>query len=456
MHRRPITHLLLVAALVPIVTACLFVSVHGQAVPFWDEWVEPVDNAIKTAEGTLTFADLFRQYNDSRPVFTNLLTVVSVRLFDWDLKTEMFFNLFLAALTLALLHLILRRHAERLAIYLLPLFSLLVFSLTQRRSLLWAIQSQYYFLILFIVAALWALERSPLQWRSLWIAAICSVFATFSFANGFLVWFCLAPVLWMLGYRQRAHLLFWLAAGIACLTLFFAGYSFHPPGDGHFPGTLSAGKFAFAFVGNALFGHHGPTTPMRFALIASVGAAGVILLAVNIAFLRRRLGTCSGSAVWIGLAIFVLASSGAAALGRSMTEGLESALANRYVTLSLVFWIALLGLGTDAVREALGSFKSSRTARALVATNIAIGVSLILSLLLSNIRSLSIAPRVTPAHRACLAAAPTTRYVECLYGLHPVFDPETPSYEFRSQALDKIDRLAALKLGVFADGTTRD
>ena len=42
------------------------------------------------------------------------------------------------------------------------------------------------------------------------------------------------------------------------------------------------------------------------------------------------------------MAIFVLASSATAALGRSMTEGLESALANRYVTLSLVFWIALL------------------------------------------------------------------------------------------------------------------
>lgn len=436
--------MLLALTLVPVAAVGIFVGVYGQPVPFWDEWVDPLDVALKTAEGNLALGDLFRQYNDSRPVFTNLLTVASVHVSAWDLRAQMFFNMSLALLTLGLLFAIYRRQDGRGAFYVLPLFSLLTFSLTQEQSWLWAIQSQYFFLILFLVAALWMLEKEPQRWCSLAGAAVFSLCATFSYANGFLIWPTVLLTLWMLGYRKASFYVFWLAAGGVAMGLFFHGYDFRGR-EWPVPSPWPTVEWILAFLGNALVGHGTPAAE-KVLLAKAIGFFGLLLFVINALYLRGRCRQRRQLAVWIGLAAFVLASAGLAAVGRSSTSGL----AGRYATLSSVFWIASLGLGARAVGESCARMISSRASRALVTANATAAVVLTGVLLYAHYHAAGARPRVTEAHRACLEAVPVTRDVTCLEGLHPVFDPDHPSFQVRYLALEKIDRLAALGLGVFA------
>jgi len=430
--------------------AVVFIAVYAQPVPYWDEWVEPIDNALKTAEGTLGFADLTRQYNDSRPFFTNLLTVGSTLVLGWNLEAEMFFNQLLALLTLVLLGSILQRHMGDQAIWVIPLFSMLVFSLTQRQSLLWAIQSQYYFMILFFSAAFWFLDTTRPRWPALWAGAVFACCTTFSFANGFLVWVCALPVLWMLGYRTSRYFLFWFLAGTSCLALFFRNYTFRGLGFEGLTDPLLISKFTLACLGNALVGHSGTSTSTSLTTIAAIGGIGLLIFGVNVIFLLRCPRQRQRWAVWLGLALFAVASSGLAALGRASPDGGATGLANRYVTLSLVFWIALVGIGAETIHALSLRAAPSRSSRLAVAANGLAGVVLISLLLFFGHRSAKMPTRVTPAHRVCLERAPVTRDLTCFEGLHPIFNPSHTNSLGQSMALDRIDRLAALELGVFS------
>ena len=93
---KPLNLLILLLCLIPVILVGGDIMKNGQNVPNWDEWFENLTIAAKTKTGTLAFSDLVKQRNDSRHFFTNLTTVVSAWLTNWNLKAEMFFNMFLA------------------------------------------------------------------------------------------------------------------------------------------------------------------------------------------------------------------------------------------------------------------------------------------------------------------------------------------------------------------------
>ena len=343
--------LVLILSFVPILFVGRYIAVHGQPVPYWDEWIEPFDNAVKTAEGRIALSDLIQQYTDSRPLFTNLLTVASVLLTDWNLKAEMYFNVVLAGCTLLLLLAIYRRqHGENAALAVLP-FSMLIFSLAQHTSWRWAIQSQYFFLVLFVALGLWSLEKGGSKWPSLCLAAFFSLCATFSYANGFLVWFVIVPVLWKLDYRRAGYFLFWLMATSAALGSFFYGYRLQVIGEGFLLEPLPLLQFTAAFLGNALTASRAPWDYGHFLGIACIGGAGLLLFLSNLLYLRR-LWPASKLVAWMALAGFVVASGLLAGLGRGSHFGLEGSLAGRYTTLSSVFWVAFGSLPRGPARSA--------------------------------------------------------------------------------------------------------
>ena len=236
--------ILLTLSLLPILLVGRYIAVQGQPVPYWDEWIKPIKNAVKTAEGRITLSDLVQQYVDSRPLFTNLVTVASVLLVDWNLQAEMYFNMLLAGGTLLLLTGIYRRQHGKSADFVILPFSMLIFSLAQHKSWRFSMQSQHFFLILFVVLTFWSIDRQWSKWTSICLAAFFSLCATFSYANGLLLWFVMVPVLWTLNYRQGKYFVFWLMTTLLALGSFFYEYRIHIIGEGIFLDPLALPQFA--------------------------------------------------------------------------------------------------------------------------------------------------------------------------------------------------------------------
>ena len=434
-------------ATVPIVMVCIYIALMGQSVPFWDEWMEPLDNAIKTAEGRITFSDLVRQYNDSRPFFTNLMTMISTHLLSWNLKAEMYANVALASGTLILAWWTYRSHDSGGAPYILVPFSILIFSPTQHVSWLWSIQSQYFFLLLFLMAGLGALACLPTGRGPLVVAALAALAATFSFANGFLVWFVMVPVLWMCGYRKKRHYVSFLICMALGLGAFFFGYEFNVSSSLDPRKMIGAIRFLLGYLGNGLRESGLPMERTDIWVTQLVGGSGMLLMAINLAFLRYRRRSWRALAPWVGLGSFVVISGSLAGWARVAEFGVGGALSGRYTTLSSAFWWALLALSFLSVREVQ---RDSNTGRSVVIANGLAGVLVAGCLLQATIRCARFEPRVANRHRECLEMAPQSRNVECLKGLHPVFDPAHPSYAHRHLALEKIDRMSELQIGVFS------
>ncbi len=498
---KPIRAITILLSLLPIFVVGSYITIQGQPVPYWDEWIEPLNNALKTADGSITFSDLTRQYNDSRPFFTNLLTVVSVWLTGWNLKTEMYFNMVIAGCTLVLLLSIYRRHHGRNAIFAALPFSLLIFSLAQHRNWLWAIQSQYFFLLLFLTLALWSLDSNTLKWPSLGVAgflslvavypfangfvvysmlllflvfavwilgkpkskwfsislgAFFSLCATYSYANGFLVWFSLVPVLWMMGYGKIRYFVFWSLATAVALGHYFAGYQSRVFEEGMMLDPIALLRFTAGFIGNALVAYSGPWDYGYFLGVLAIGASGLILLLLNLILLHRFGWSGERLSVWVGLATFVVASGLLVALARTSSSTAGSSLAARYTTLSSPFWLAFAALSMGAIREGYRNWHSSKSARVLLIANLFSAVFLSAVFLDSSLRCTQLPPRVTPSHRDCLLAVPETRDLSCLKGAHSASRGSMLTSRgrfgrgFRSRVLQQIDQMKYYRLGVFS------
>ena len=440
--RRAAALLVLLGGLVPIALVAVDVARHGQNVPFWDEWADSLDIALNTVEGRLTLGDLLRQYNDSRPFFTNLLTAVSARVAGWSLKLEMAVSLALAGGTLLLVTSLYRTtHPRGWLIAWIP-FSALTFSLLQRRTWLWAVQSQYLFLIVFVVGSLWVLRRSAAGWRPLVVAAALVLGATYSYANGFLMWAVMVPVLWMLGYRRWPYALFWAAATAAALSAYFMNYEFRVERGLTFD-PLFLSRFVAVDLGNAFTVREVVVhPPPEIRLNATLGALGVLVFLTNVLLLWRARRAWRDVAPWVGMALFVVTSAALAGSGRRHMGGIEVAMASRYVTLTTLFWVAFVATAMMATAE-LGAIR-----RWVRYGNGAVMAVLLALFVLGSWRFMSARPTITDAHRACFLAYPTSHDDTCFADLHPSLRNNHP---YGSLLLAKLETLARHKLAAFGE-----
>jgi hypothetical protein len=431
---------------VPIGLVAADIARHGQNVPFQDEWVDPVDIALRTAEGRLTVGDLFRQYNDSRTVFTYALTAVSTAVAGWSLKLEMFASMALAGVVLLLVtSLYGASHPSGRRLVWLP-FSVLIFSLAQRRSWLWAIQNQYFFLIAFVVAALWVVRRSSVSWPALLGAAVLTVCATFSFSNGFVLWFVMIPVLWMLGYRRWPYLLGWGAAIALGLAAFFTGYRFHGLERPTSFDPFFLGQFVLVYLGHVFTVREVPVHPPReIYLNVALGGGGLLVFVIDLALLWRSRRRWTDLAPWIGLAAFVLASATLAGIGRGHAGGIEVAMASRYVTLATMFWVAFVAVAVLAMAR-LGRSRWILAGHGLVLA-VLLALFVVGSYEFGKTRA-----TVTEAQRACFLAYPTTRDATC-FGNLLSWRGSDAAY---AQALsEKMEKLAQYRLAAFGEPVRR-
>src|SRR5436190_12891823 len=181
----------------PAVLLAVLLPQYWVDVPQYDEW-DSVMLFEHLSQGSLTVGLLFKQVNEYRQFFPNVIFVALGKLTHWDLRYEMIL-VFVAACLIAL-------NVKRLAArtsqvteiqfaVLIFAANLVIFSLTQYENWWQAQQLVYYMPILCVtscVVIVFTRFRTPIKFA---ICAVLSFISMFSSANGVACWIVALPLL---------------------------------------------------------------------------------------------------------------------------------------------------------------------------------------------------------------------------------------------------------------------
>ncbi len=347
-------------------TLLAFLTLHYViAVPILDQW-ELVPLLQKSYQGQLAFGDLWAQHNEHRLLFPRLIMLGLARLSHWDLRWELVTSLLLAVGILSVVGIQLRQTAKIVKddtlLRLLPVASIVVFSLRQSENWMWGWQLAIFLNILAVVAGIALLTHPAPTWGK-WIGAVCcGVVATYSFANGLLFWPLGAFALWANTRDStfRARMAGWCVCAVLTAASYFYQYA-KPPDSPPLLYTLSH-PFTFAAYFLSYIG--------AFISIKDTPVIGVCMGLVGLALLilawrsLRQNGKIPPEALtpYLAYALYVLLSALVSTVGRA-GFGAKQAMASRYLTISELFWIAILVMGYLTARQREATQTSAQTER---------------------------------------------------------------------------------------------
>jgi hypothetical protein len=343
----------ILVGLSPIALTLRIVRGNWTSVPYYDEWWTPGRQIVSFLHGTLRWGDLFQQHNESRPLFPNLYSVLMTALTGrWDVKEAMVLMVALACLGSLLLFVLLRQTTT----FSLPgrlwgwaIVNFVFFCPREYENFLWGTMLLPLIPAVALLAAmLLSLSALRLQWKILTSAGLALV-ATYSFANGMLLWLLAAPI-----YQARrateiqnrrvnpaGWYAFYALCGILSIAFYFYHYVHprqHPPFAISVTDVLPLLRFYLSWVGS-LFVVPG-ADPLFFGCFFLVAFAALAIAAVRVA---QRQGSFWRFYPWVMIAAYALASGAIIASGR-MGFGIGSATASRYAVTVVFFYIGLAGL----------------------------------------------------------------------------------------------------------------
>ena len=339
---------LIVLALLPAIQMWQWVSSNWVPLPFWDEWVTPASQFESWYRGTLTWREMFSQHNESRNFFPRLLYFLLQHFGGWDVRKEMRVVFIGVCALCLLLLLLLRRTPGSTRFSTLIAWSLMTFvcfAPVQVQNFLYGIEIETFFPG-FAVLLVAAINLSGLSFRAKTLLNITLAFvATYTFANGMLLWALAWPLPWATERRRwQGHapwLAFYLLAAALSVGAYFINY-YRPP---HHPPFTSIGgrivdlaHYVILWSGNYFAGQ-----------LAGPFVLGIIVLGLLLAAVSYSLWTIwkkhdwQTFYPWLLLAVFAGITVGITALGR-LGFGVQQALDNRYVAFSRFLYIALFGL----------------------------------------------------------------------------------------------------------------
>jgi len=312
----------------------VYVARYCVDVPYLDQW-ELVPYLESFRAGTLTIPDLFAPHNEHRIALPRIIMLLLAQSTDWDTRAELACNVLFATLLLIVAIRAARpalADARHVNAFLLCA-ALTVFSLSQWQNwfLGWQLQIFLALLLVFSALSLLTVQNNRLAW----LAVPCALGATFSFANGILVW----PLgLWLIlrGHtRAPGFVVAWCLLALLSLGVVLGT----PDGTTH-PAAHDRNilESAWAFFGYFLRFLGQPLAPWSGPLAAVVGGLGFGLF-------LWMLPKCQTSArrLWLAIAAFSVATALLTAWARQ-GYGVEQAMSSRYITLASPLWLALVVL----------------------------------------------------------------------------------------------------------------
>lgn len=348
----------------PVLFAAGMVWKHAVPVPFWDEWNTPGSQLASYYRGTLRFAELFSQHNESRKLFPRLIYLPISIVAGWDVRYFIVLTFAWACAGSAGLYRLVRQTSSSAAApFAFAAMNLLLFSPRQYENLIYGIQGEPFtpgFALIF--AILTNLSERSLKTKTL-VNAAWALLSTYTFANGMLLWLLAFPLATAADLRtqRRRTRLFWrvlyvlmAAVSIACYFISYRHPTLSPPlvsPIAQFPAFL---HFILVWIGS-LFSAGQP----------AVWGAGVLLLfvALAIAALRqvRRTGVWRPHYPWLVLGCYTLISgcvTAAARLGFPWSMAGDA----RYTAFSVFLYLAVFGLGLSVWQGAQNRAFATRVA----------------------------------------------------------------------------------------------
>ena len=180
----------LAIAILACIARLLYVQHFATAMPFWDQWDAEGAYLLKPwADGNLKMIDLIRAHNEHRVLPSRLLTLASyIGTGQWNNIFEARTNAFLYALIPAALTWQAFREERNLSLRLMLALVALALALHPFgwENFLVGFQSQFYFLILFSIAAVSLAATRHENIIAIFIVVVLSIFAALTMASGVL------------------------------------------------------------------------------------------------------------------------------------------------------------------------------------------------------------------------------------------------------------------------------
>ena len=367
---------LVVLAAIPPLVMWHLITATRVPLPVWDEWFTPGDLYRSWCVGTLSFADLFVQHNESRKLFPRLLYLLLAQLHGWDVRDAMTLVFAEVCLLCLLLYLLLRRTAAASRAAVLTgcaLVSFLCFAPAQFENFLWGIQLETFFPgVAVAAAALVNLSRLSFPARFFCNLAL-TVVATFTYANGLLLWALALPI--AAGVTPRRKIVWWyvgwIAAGVCAMLAYFHGYE-QPE---NVPAWEVRGRNVADLAQYPIlwFGAYFRSAAVSAWFAGAVALATGVLTFGGIVAAIRRSQQWRPFYPWLLLGTYSVATCAIIAWGRS-PFGVHQALDTRYGTFSLFFYLAIVG-GCCAVYATLPREATKTRQLFLASTGVLIAVA---------------------------------------------------------------------------------
>ncbi|MFZ4827325.1 MAG: hypothetical protein ACOYLB_08210 [Phototrophicaceae bacterium] len=335
-------------SIVPMLVIVVFIFLYRTNMPRSDHGWGNAPAAIQLAQGTLTLEALFVPYFGHLVLFTRLQSLLFVQLTGWNVLAETWLPFVFTLLNYVMLLGLVMKTESRLIRWASVGFSVLMFA--PQLDLIWVIPyyTQWLYPSFFFLAGLHILLA---QWgyRSILLAGLLALFATFSNGNGIVLWGLFAWVIWRVYPKHRWLLVIWVGCALASLLTYMrlAGVALGTSGGAereyiiHTPNPSVIVRYIVGFVGNTLY-----TQTANFHRSVWVGTAGLILGVINFAWLVRGEKRRALLDIWIPVAGYTLMTALLISLNRpdSYPQGIASAMKVWYKATTVYYWVGWLWL----------------------------------------------------------------------------------------------------------------
>lgn len=336
----------LAAALFLVGMFCVF-SVD---VPYLDQW-ELVPLLQKAHTGNLSIHDLWAQHNEHRILFPRIIMLAMAIPTHWNIYAELMTNLLLGILIFLVMavqarHTLRTRHCQGLGW--LAAAALLLFSLIQWQNWFLGWQLQVFLSLLTASASLLLLAPAPANGFRWSAAVLMAVIATYSFANGMLVW-PIGFLLFLLHIQRpqssqtRSHLIISLIGWSFAGALTAASYLYHYQTPAYHGSPWAAFTDPLGFLAYMAVYLGQPLAGWSLSAACAAGIAAPLIWAGTIAWLWRR-DRQNGPHLlpYLALGLYSVSSAALTAFARSGAEGIAQALSSRYATLANPLWFSII------------------------------------------------------------------------------------------------------------------
>lgn len=337
--------LAIILTMVPLFFLIFMVGHFSVDIPFLDQW-DFLPLLVKTRQGKLTIYDLWAQHNEHRIFFPRLIMIPLALATGWNTRYEMAINIiFAVGIFLSFLFTWKKQSREEkpLPFFILPIVSLIIFSLNQWENWFWGWQMQILMNVFFIVWGIVCLSRSSVTWKHIISAILLGILATFSFATGVVYWLVGSIIIiYKISSKKVSWLVFivWIAASLVILALYFWSYATPPNPPSRWilvDRPLFFFHYLAVYIGTSL-----ATFSLTIATLTAFFGLSIYIW-YFLRLLKNGYGTHPFIIFSLGLALYALFSGFIIAVGRAAFGPMQAA-SSRYITFSQLFWLACIML----------------------------------------------------------------------------------------------------------------